>query len=711
MQLPKVYQKCKTCPVGDSLLHCVVETLTLQGMSSEKLNLLAKRLIGKCSGVGHVLASYYNATVKGTNTIEFISQYVGCSIEDYVSLTLYEGKVISEDQVYRFMANIVWILNQLTHICRTSLLMWIFLGYSNLTLKNFCLDEFGVVRFRLDLSQTLRNMILVDERLTDWPRIKGSELGVHLKLHIIQSIICMAFPFNNIDISRIGTHNNSCHQLFKGSERSKLFCSRMERLIYLFQKDDITLGHILHTNLFKVELEKYWRSLGITTNGDVSTPLIDSVRANNIPEVYRFYGRQAGMTTSSGKTALMIAASRGDMHTVTLLAFQEANYRDIHRNYATMLAMQNGYRNIALYLAAYESVLLQEDGITPLMLHVIGKNLRIPFRELIQEAGKQMKNGLSALMIAALANDLDYSMVLAKKEAGLYNIEGKTAGTMASEKGNTQVSQFLARYEIVMESDGETQLHRAVLSRDVREVESYIHAAREYNKHGYTALGMAAKLNYTDIIKVLIPHEAGMRCKISLNLETNNLTFKDPTALAIAVYHNNAQSVNLLKRCEAGSVMEPAQATAMMLAAACGHSDIVPLLRTREEKIQDIHGNTALMYAVNRSSLDVVYKLMKYESRLQNLEGRTALMYAVLQNNVQIVAALTKLEGGMVDAQGEPAIIYAVKAGAKECINILLHGPEASYSELCVQMIESSTTLSCAMKRVTLKHFKESRSQ
>lgn len=711
MQLPKVYQKCKTCPVGDSMLHCVVETLTVQGMSSEKLSLLAKRLISKCSGVGHVLTSYYNATVKGTNKIEFLSQYVGCSIEDHVSLMLYEGKVVPEELVYKYMVAIVWILNQLTHVCRTSLLMWIFLGYSNLTLKNFCIDEFGAVRFRLDLSQTLRNMILVDERLTDWPRIKGSELGVCLKSCIIQSILHMAFPFNDVDIIKIQTHHNLLNQIFKHSERSKLFCSRMERLIYLFQKDDITLSHILHTNLFKTELEKYRKSLGLTANDDVSTPLIESVRANNMRNIYYFYGRQAGMTTSSGKTALMIAASRGDMNIVMLLASQEANYKDINSNYATMLAIKNGYRNVALHLAAYESVLLQEDGITQLMLHVIGKNTRTPFRELIQDAGKQMQNGLSALMIASLANDLDYSMVLAKKEAGLRSIEGKTAGTMASENGNIQISQFLARYEIVTGNKGETQLHQAVLARDIHAVESYIHAAREYNKDGYTALGLAAKLNYTDVIKILIPYEAGMRCKISLNLETCDIKFQNPTALAIAVYHNNEQSVNLLKRCEAGLVMEPAQATAMMLAAACGHSNIIPLLRTREEKIQDKYGNTALMYAVNSSSLDAVYKLMKYESRLQNLKGCTALMYAVLQNNVQIAAALTKLEEGMIDAQGEPAIIYAVKAGARECISILLHGSEASYSEQCIQMIEASTTLSCAMKRVILRNFKEEKSQ
>lgn len=173
MQLPKVYRKCKTCLVGNSLLHCVAESLTVQGLTPEKLISLAKRLVSKCSGVGHALISYYSVTIKGVSTIEFISPYVGWSIEDYLMLTLYEGRTIPEEQVYRFMAAIIWILNQLVHICRTSLLMWIFLGYANLSLNNFCLDEFGAIRFRLDLGHTLKNMILVDERLADWPRIKG----------------------------------------------------------------------------------------------------------------------------------------------------------------------------------------------------------------------------------------------------------------------------------------------------------------------------------------------------------------------------------------------------------------------------------------------------------------------------------------------------------------------------------------------------------
>lgn len=707
MQLPKVYQKCKTCPVGDGLLHCVVESVTVQDITLEQLSLLAKRLISKSSGIGHILTSYYGATVKGVSTIEFISPYVGWSIEDHLSLMLYEGKLISEEQVYRFMTAIVWILNQLMHICRTSLLMWIFLGYANLSLKNFCLDEFGAIRFRLDLAQTLKNMILMNERLTDWPRIRGSELGVYLKLHILQCILRMAFPLTNLEIDKMESLSGSFSQMFKDSERSKLFCHRMERLAYLFQKDDITLSHILHTNLFKTELEKYWSALGLTLNDTASTPLIDSVRANDAHGIYSFYGRQAGMTTSSGKTALMIAASRGDLRTSTLLVTREANYKDIYGNYATLLAIKNGHRDVALHLAAYESTLLQEDGITQLMLHAIGKNLRIPFRDLMKDAGKQMKNGLSALMIVALANDLDYSMVLAKKEAGLRNIEGKTAGTLAIEKGNTDISQFLARYEIVMGTDGETQLHQAVLAGDVCAVQSYIHITRVHNKDGYTALGLAAKLNYTDIIKILIPHEAGMRCKVSL--EVCGITFQDPTALAIAVYHNNEQAVNLLKRCEAGLLMEPTQATAMMLAAACGHSKMISLLRTREGKLQDIHGDTALMYAVYSSSLDVVYALMKYESRMQNTEGCTALMRAVLQNKVQIAAALMKLEEGMVDAHGEPAIVYAVNAGARECINILLRGSEASYSVRCIELIKSNNALTCAMKRVMLKYFKEAK--
>ena len=81
MQLPKVYQKCKTCPVGDGLLHCVVESVTVQDITLEQLSLLAKRLISKSSGIGHILTSYYGATVKGVSTIEFISPYVGWSIQ------------------------------------------------------------------------------------------------------------------------------------------------------------------------------------------------------------------------------------------------------------------------------------------------------------------------------------------------------------------------------------------------------------------------------------------------------------------------------------------------------------------------------------------------------------------------------------------------------------------------------------------------------
>lgn len=224
------------------------------------------------------------------------------------------------------------------------------------------------------------------------------------------------------------------------------------------------------------------------------------------------------------------------------------------------------------------------------------------------------------------------------------------------------------------------------------------HVSKALNKDGFTALGLAAQRNYYHIVKALLPFEQGIRC--TTTLKTPLFDIQNPTALALAVFNNHPESVNLTKRVEAGASFQPLGVTSLMIAAVCGYDNIVPLLLTREVRLCDLQGNTALMYAVHGGSFVAINKLRKKEAKMQNARGETALMWAARINSLQAVATLLDEEAGLVDKEGKSALVHAVVNGSIDCLQVLLMAEgrqHACRAQECLQ--EPCTMLPERIKR------------
>lgn len=167
------------------------------------------------------------------------------------------------------------------------------------------------------------------------------------------------------------------------------------------------------------------------------------------------------------------------------------------------------------------------------------------------------------------------------------------------------------------DKDGNTTLMRHVKRNNWYIAKRFVEEqARSYNNEGVTALMLAARLGFTNIVQKLIPYEAGMQ-SVSPN-------FEGYTAMMFAAQRDNPECVKLLIDTESG-LMNKVGRTALMLAAANDHLRCVDLLLAREGGLQDNEGWSSLMNAVITRRLDVIDKLGEREHELKTKNNNTAL--------------------------------------------------------------------------------------
>ncbi|KAE8302615.1 Ankyrin repeat protein 1 [Giardia duodenalis] len=178
-------------------------------------------------------------------------------------------------------------------------------------------------------------------------------------------------------------------------------------------------------------------------------------------------------------------------------------------------------------------------------------------------------------------------------------------------------------------------LHEATMHNDIERVKELIAHAGEVDERGNTSLMAASRLGYFEIASVLVSHESRYRNQ-----------FGD---------------------------------TALMFAAVSGHCSIVELLVPYEATIQNESGLTALMLAAEAGHIGCVQLLIGFEVRLVNKQYETALVLAAANDRPECVRVLAEYESGHrcisvdeKDGTGETALMRACKAGAKECVEILI---------------------------------------
>lgn len=311
---------------------------------------------------------------------------------------------------------------------------------------------------------------------------------------------------------------------------------------------------------------------------------------------------------------------------------------------------------------------------TPLIIAVLkGQNSEI--RKYLQYAGRFNKDGVTALMIAAMRNNLEAVQLLVDYEKGLTTADGSTALCLALLKGNMPVAKFLTAYEGLdfsyVSSKGRrfTELMQAADEDNVVSVWCLIpHQGGLRDEEGFTALMYAVQAGHYEVARILYDLEGRVK-------NTNG-----ETALMLAAASGFTRIANMLMIKEAGERDNQGR-TALMRAAIYNHGDVIRLLLQKEGGIQDSRGETALMFAAKANNPDAVRLLLDKEGGKRMLvkqhgrngtqlkgPGYTALIQAIRKNSIACIPLLLSREANFKDAEGRAPILFAKTKEAKDLI-------------------------------------------
>ncbi|TNJ27995.1 Kinase [Giardia muris] len=257
-------------------------------------------------------------------------------------------------------------------------------------------------------------------------------------------------------------------------------------------------------------------------------------------------------------------------------------------------------------------------------------------------------------------------------------------------------------HSIRRDKKGNTQLILAALSNNQKAVQEHLHQAGLQNSYGYTAMMVAAKRGFANIVRMLMDREAGITTKRKSMVPC-------ATALILAAISGQAEVVYLLHEREKG-IQDKFGMTALMHAASRGYADIVLILRNVEACKRDVNGCTALFKATEANRIDIVKLLVEQEAGISTVQsykygaGFTSLMCAARLGYVQAVDVLTRHEANMMhmpsdrESGGWTALVWAAREGQISCIRILAPIEGASSGTLAILEGEKSINNSKAKK-------------
>lgn len=312
----------------------------------------------------------------------------------------------------------------------------------------------------------------------------------------------------------------------------------------------------------------------------------------------------------------------------------------------------------ALFRAAihYERHLLLQEGFTELMIAIMAASYKT-FRQYMHQTKRQDIRGYTACMYSVEANCLPIVTRLIEEEKTITNNDGKTAGTLALEIGNQQIIDLLTRYESLLDPDGNTLLHRSVLSNRPEDISKYLHLASTYNSNDKTALMLAAERGYDKCVEMLLS-EAKLTTQTGPDVLAG---WKDITALMLAACNGHATCVKLLEEEEAEMRDSNGQHTALMAAALTNRIEAIAILLNREGGLQNHQGYTALMLAAQHENVEALNALVHVEAGTVDRSDNTALMQAVLTRKTDVARHLIAAEAQVIRKDGNFALQLAIE--------------------------------------------------
>ena len=399
---------------------------------------------------------------------------------------------------------------------------------------------------------------------------------------------------------------------------------------------------------------------GISVSKSGRNPLLSAVLINDVSASARNLNYSGAKFGRSKKTALIVAADKGNTEIVRMLEPREAGQATTSGWTALMRAAVHNHVDCVSILMDKEAGLFNHKLMTALMIATELGHIEVVSRLARLEAGLRNASYYTALMLAAKRGYAEIVEILAPHEANYTRSNGATALMYAIQNRHTSCVRILADYEAGMRLDnGWTALMMAAQNGFLDAVEllkSY--EGKMQNVNGSTALMLAAQNKRLAAVKLLLDIEAAM---------TNS---QGATALMMAAENGSVAICQMLEPRERG-IMTNNGSTALMFASRAGNTEVASLLLNAEAGKQSGIGHSALMLAAQAGAAEVCSLLLKKEQRLRTQDGTTALMMAARAGYRMIVEMLAPHEAGARRSDGVTARVIALSRGHIDCAQLL----------------------------------------
>ena len=405
----------------------------------------------------------------------------------------------------------------------------------------------------------------------------------------------------------------------------------------------------------------------------VGTKVVEIKRKVFLDKLFEFRGIDVNTQGTDGKTALILAAEKGELEIVAhLLRHPEinVNIKDIEGITALGYALEHKNKKMAM--------LLMEN--TQFDWHQISDYSIFHFIFALESFENQLFTCFNV--------DYNTRLGIAVK-----------AGCKDIVTGLLKCSEVDVNYQKTRWD--KTVLMEAVESENYEIIELLLqHPGIDLNKRahfGKTVLMEAVERRAYYIVELLLQHPG-----IDLNKQYNDRS----TALMLAVRTGLVGIVGLLLR-QPGidvNIQNNDRSTALMLAVGLGRREIVELLLQQpgiDVNIQNNDRSTALMLAVESGNYEIVELLLQQpgiDVNIRDKDGSTALMLAVESGNYEIVELLLQQPGigvNLTDKDARSVLMSALKNGQVEIAENLLNHREIS---VCLTDIDVNLAFISALK-------------
>ncbi|KAE8301422.1 Ankyrin repeat protein 1 [Giardia duodenalis] len=451
-----------------------------------------------------------------------------------------------------------------------------------------------------------------------------------------------------------------------------------------------------------------------------------AVETDNLAVVQELGAVFAKSTNETGNTALMMAAKRLSLAVVRILApFECGEVHSITGNTALHYAMMRstfqtpkpGTDSSCSYAAFEEFVLAQiirilapqegavknaagelpvsigisrtyPNSIIRLLLSYSGDIPKAPDTLVesvrnndiigvylnLGQAGRVDTLGNTALAYAIASKSLTCVKLLST-EKDICISSGITPWQLARDSGFMDALTVLEQSPVV-DSDGNTQLHRAVMGGDTVGTRLFLSLARKKNNDDYTALMLAAALKHKEIVCLLRNYEAGERDHNGHTaLHQSCLHGREEMALLLLEYEKSVLSGAPAEKLTPSSSKDiPSRLLAPGISAAeiafhMGNLELAKHLLLPEHVVTsppDKCGRTNLMIGALNGDPFMVFCHLGQVGLVDN-DGFTALMHASMHGSLECAVLLASLEAGLAVTTGNrclSAIDFAVLSGS-----------------------------------------------